>query len=245
MKADFQEVIDQTRRVLRRKHMARKTEKSYLPWLKRFMNHYPESSANDWNREYVQDLLTYLAVDRRVSAPTQNQAFSDLLFLFREVRGGEALFFGITGRDNIWLCRGFGRLYPLGYGARQYLVVPRVWQVVPAGQVWPGWLQETIQIFALQATKLPVQVGVKDLPVLSLKVGHLLSLVQSLEQYPLAAPEDCKQNIPFLHPSVEAGVLQMAPKSLGPASGVAVQILEQVFEEFVVFWQCGSSLGQV
>ncbi len=38
MKAHFQEVIDQTRRVLRRKHMARKTEKNYLPWLKRFMN---------------------------------------------------------------------------------------------------------------------------------------------------------------------------------------------------------------
>ncbi len=38
MKAHFQEVIDQARCVLGRKHMARKTEKSYLPWLKRFMN---------------------------------------------------------------------------------------------------------------------------------------------------------------------------------------------------------------
>lgn len=44
-----------------------------------------------WGGAEVNRYLTYLAVERKVSASTQNQALSALLFLFREVLQRESL----------------------------------------------------------------------------------------------------------------------------------------------------------
>jgi len=45
----------------------------------------------------VKHFLAHLAVERRVSASTQNQAFSALLFLFRHILGRD------TGDLNVFL----------------------------------------------------------------------------------------------------------------------------------------------
>jgi integron integrase len=85
MGQDIQKILIQTREALRRKHLAYKTEKSYLHWIERFIAHYPRSEPNEWDRDLVENFLTDLAVVQQVSASTQNQAFAALIFLFREV----------------------------------------------------------------------------------------------------------------------------------------------------------------
>lgn len=81
---DTQILIDRLRAILRRKHMSYKTEKSYLHWVRRFLL-YCQQSDVPMERKTVEQFLSDLAVRQRVSASTQNQAFSAILFLFREV----------------------------------------------------------------------------------------------------------------------------------------------------------------
>ncbi|HCP32323.1 TPA: integron integrase, partial [Candidatus Acetothermia bacterium] len=72
--------------VIRLRHYAKSTEKAYLNWTRRFLAYRAqvgltgEPSAAD-----VKAFLTRLAMVEKVSASTQNQAFSALLLLFREV----------------------------------------------------------------------------------------------------------------------------------------------------------------
>jgi integron integrase len=71
---------------MRLRHYARRTEKTYIRWLRRFLVYRRRSgltgepAAND-----VKDFLTRLAMVENVSASTQNQAFSALLLLLRKV----------------------------------------------------------------------------------------------------------------------------------------------------------------
>ena len=77
-----------------RKGLAESTEEAYWMWAKDFINYWRERESrwvypNEWNESHVEKFLTHLAVDRNVSASTQNQAFSALLFLYRDVLGKE------------------------------------------------------------------------------------------------------------------------------------------------------------
>lgn len=83
-------IIDRMRKAIQLKHYSYRTERSYIDWVKRFFD-YP-SGVKSRNIKVdaltsgdVTDFLTYLAVKRRVSSSTQNQAFNALLFLFRDV----------------------------------------------------------------------------------------------------------------------------------------------------------------
>lgn len=83
------EIINKMREFLRIKHYAFKTEQSYIIWVKRFY-HYLQSTHEDKQNNTptahdVKNFLSYLAIHRRVSASTQNQAFNALLFLYRHV----------------------------------------------------------------------------------------------------------------------------------------------------------------
>jgi integron integrase len=85
--------IDQMHRRLRSRHYAYRTEGSYVDWARRFLAYLSERQAQQEPRvdtPGVQDFLTHLAVRRRVSSSSQNQALSALLFLCREVLGVEA-----------------------------------------------------------------------------------------------------------------------------------------------------------
>ncbi|KAF0155585.1 MAG: putative transposase [Syntrophaceae bacterium] len=75
---------------LRIKHYAYSTEKTYTEWFQRFYNYLTEIKKKDWDtqgadEEDVRDFLSHLAIKQHVSSSTQNQAFSALLFLFRNV----------------------------------------------------------------------------------------------------------------------------------------------------------------
>ena len=71
-------------RRIRLRHLSYQTERSYLAWLQRFEG-FVKREPRTLGRADVEAFLTHLAVEGQVSASTQNQAFSALLFLFRHV----------------------------------------------------------------------------------------------------------------------------------------------------------------
>ncbi len=81
-------VLERLRQRLRTRHYSYRTEQSYADWARRFLAYLVERQATQRPRvdsEALRDFLTHLAVRQRVSASTQNQAMSALLFLCREV----------------------------------------------------------------------------------------------------------------------------------------------------------------
>ena len=83
---DDNALLDRLREVIRLRHYARSTEKSYLEWTRRFLAYRRETGLTDApTSEDVRAFLTRLAMVDKVSASTQNQAFCALLLLFREV----------------------------------------------------------------------------------------------------------------------------------------------------------------
>lgn len=78
-------LLDEVRAALRYKHYAIRTEQSYLHWIRRFIRFHGLRHPRDMGAPEVEAFLTSLAVQREVTASTQNVALSALLFLYREV----------------------------------------------------------------------------------------------------------------------------------------------------------------
>ena len=78
-------LLDQVRDKLRVKHYAIRTEQSYVDWIKRYIYFHSKTHPKDLGAQDVEAFLTHFAVASKVSASTQNQAKSALLFLYREV----------------------------------------------------------------------------------------------------------------------------------------------------------------
>jgi integron integrase len=78
-------LFDRIQDVLRRRHYSYQTEKSYIQWIKRFVAFHDMKPPREMGASEVEAFLTYLAVDQKVAPSTQNQAFSALIFLYREV----------------------------------------------------------------------------------------------------------------------------------------------------------------
>jgi integron integrase len=82
-------LLDRMRAEIRVRHYSLRTEQSYVDWARRFILFHNKRHPRDMGAAEVRDFLSHLAVDRKVSASTQNQAKSSLLFLYREVLGME------------------------------------------------------------------------------------------------------------------------------------------------------------
>lgn len=80
------------RKLMRVRHYARRTENAYLNWLQRFRRFLNKSEVESATEVEIRDFLSHLAVEGQVAASTQNQAFSALLFLFRDLLGREIEF---------------------------------------------------------------------------------------------------------------------------------------------------------
>lgn len=78
-------LLDQVRDKVRVKHYSIRTETQYIHWIKRFIFFNDKQHPRDLGAAEVEAFLTHLAVAGNVSASTQNQALSALLFLYREV----------------------------------------------------------------------------------------------------------------------------------------------------------------
>jgi integron integrase len=78
-------LLDQVRDRIRVKHYSIRTETQYVQWIKRFILFHNKRHPQEMGVAEVEAFLTHLAVDGHVSASTQNQALSALLFLYKEV----------------------------------------------------------------------------------------------------------------------------------------------------------------
>src|SRR5664279_4122854 len=77
--------LEQLRESLRVRHYSLRTEDAYVDWARRFILFHGKRHPRDMGAPEVQGFLSHLAVDRRVSPSTQNQAKAALLFLYRHV----------------------------------------------------------------------------------------------------------------------------------------------------------------
>src|SRR5262245_39557780 len=82
-------LLDQVRERIRVKHYSIRTEEQYCFWVRRFVLFHGKRHPRDMGAGEVEAFLTHLAVAGGVSASTQNQAKSALLFLYRDVLGVE------------------------------------------------------------------------------------------------------------------------------------------------------------
>ena len=67
------------------RHYSPNTLKTYTGWARQFQDFTKSKNPQLLVDSDVKDFLTHLAVDRKVAASTQNQAFNALLFFFRHV----------------------------------------------------------------------------------------------------------------------------------------------------------------
>jgi integron integrase len=80
-------LLDRVRTALRTRHYSRKTEKTYVGWIRRFVLFHGKRHPSDMGAAEVTQYLSSLATAGHVAASTQNQALSALLFLYRDVLG--------------------------------------------------------------------------------------------------------------------------------------------------------------
>ena len=94
-------LLDQVRDVIRIKHYSQKTEVIYIHWIRKYILFYNKRHPKDMGVPEIEAFLTHLAVNQKVAASTQNQAFSAILHLYREVLGKPVE----TGYQNIGTIR--------------------------------------------------------------------------------------------------------------------------------------------
>jgi len=82
---DKPKLLDQMRVVVRTLHYSIRTEDAYVDWARRYILYHDKVHPAQLGALHVQAFLSHLAVERRVSASTQNQAKAALLFLYRRV----------------------------------------------------------------------------------------------------------------------------------------------------------------
>ena len=89
-------LLDRVRLAIHMRHYSRRTEEAYVFWIRRFLAFHGMRHPDTMGSAEVGSFLSDLATRRRVSASTQNQAFSAILFLYRRVQGRE-----LAGLENV------------------------------------------------------------------------------------------------------------------------------------------------
>ncbi len=78
-------LLQKIRDVIRRKHYSIRTEAAYVYWSRDYIRYHGVRHPAEMGDIQVVEYLTHLAVDRRVSSSTQNQALNALVFLYKHV----------------------------------------------------------------------------------------------------------------------------------------------------------------
>lgn len=77
--------LETVRAELRTRHYSLKTEKSYLYWTRQFILFNEKKHPDTLGNREIERFLNHLAVNRRVSPATQNQALCAIIFVYRHV----------------------------------------------------------------------------------------------------------------------------------------------------------------
>ena len=80
-----QRLSERIRTTARYKQLSLRTENSYFSWIKRYYYFYNRKDPSLLSADHIRNFLSNLAVERHVSASTQNQALCALLFLYKDV----------------------------------------------------------------------------------------------------------------------------------------------------------------
>ena len=80
-------LLDLVRDKIRFKHYSFSTEKTYVHWIKHYILFHNKKHPVEMGKDEIEAYLTKLAVKDKVSPTTQNQVFSAILFLYKEVLG--------------------------------------------------------------------------------------------------------------------------------------------------------------
>jgi len=80
-------LLDLVRDKIRFKHYSYSTERTYIYWIKQYILFHDKKHPIEMSKIEIETYLTKLAIQDKVSPTTQNQAFSAILFLYKEVLG--------------------------------------------------------------------------------------------------------------------------------------------------------------
>jgi integron integrase len=94
MSAGSPRLLDRVRACLQARHYSRRTVRAYLGWIRRFIIFHGKRHPDQMGGPEVGAFLSNLAVERKVSSSTQNQALAALLFLYQQVLGRELEWLG-------------------------------------------------------------------------------------------------------------------------------------------------------
>lgn len=78
-------LLDRVRAEIRARHYSRRTEEAYVHWIRRYILFHGKRHPMELGAPQITAFLTSLATVAEVAASTQNQAFSALMFLYRDV----------------------------------------------------------------------------------------------------------------------------------------------------------------
>ena len=82
-------LLDRVRMAIRARHYSLRTEEAYVAWIRRYILFHKKRHPAEMGEAEINAFVTSLAVESAVSASTQTQALSALLFLYRHVLGKE------------------------------------------------------------------------------------------------------------------------------------------------------------
>ena len=85
IKSSKPKLLEQVKIHLRAMHYSSRTEESYVNWIKRFILFHNKIHPENLGKDDIRKFLNHLAVERNVSASTQNQALQGILFLYKEI----------------------------------------------------------------------------------------------------------------------------------------------------------------
>ena len=78
-------LLDRYSEALRNRHYSLRTEKTYISWVRQYIVYHNKRHPSEMGVSEINDFITYLVNGRTISASTQNQAISAILFLYRNV----------------------------------------------------------------------------------------------------------------------------------------------------------------
>ena len=78
-------ILDKIREAVQARHYSRRTEQTYVNWVKRFIHFYGNRDLLEMGGKEINVFLSHLAINKHVSASTQTQALCAIVFLYRHV----------------------------------------------------------------------------------------------------------------------------------------------------------------
>ena len=78
-------LLDTISTELRARHYSLRTEKVYISWIKRFILFHNKQHPSNLGKSEIRSFINYLAIKKKVSASTQNQALQSILFLYKQI----------------------------------------------------------------------------------------------------------------------------------------------------------------